>query len=324
MLGRPSALVAASGRPMPLEFALRPRIRLSEGFAPPRRSRLRVPKLALPILAYWLVVAGITYELIHAHDTPEEATEQAAVAPAPTSTQPWWQKALAGDPLAPIPSAPQALATALPATGSEPPPVPLPSTAPLAPVEPTNSQDFPAAEAPPLDDAAEAPSAPIPREQPSPTRASHPLARHQARDPDMAVAAPVLAREPAEAPAFTPPDAPAREEPHRAGSLPGCEAAAASANEELDLSHRAVTPDLPRESIAMVLDNGAWLSGCAIPDSTSIDVCVAITSGNVIGATVVARPANSSLSACIKRRAAGLLFPYSSRLDIARTHFDGH
>jgi hypothetical protein len=311
---------------MPLEFALRPRIRLSEGFAPPRRSRLRVPKLALPILAYWLTVGGITYEFVHAHDAPQGATdEQAAVAPAPGSTQPWWQQALAGDPLAPIPSPNQALPTALPAT--EPAPATPTSTAPAPPVESPNQQDFQAEEAPPFDDTAPAqPPADVPREQPSPARAVHRLARHDAREPDVATIAPVLPPAAEEAPTltFAPAEAPARDEPHHGGSLPGCETAAASANEELDLSHRAVTPDLPRESIANVLDNGAWLSGCTIPDSTSIDVCVAITSGNVIGATVVARPANSSLSACVKRRAAGLLFPYSSRLDIARTHFDPH
>jgi hypothetical protein len=311
---------------MPLEFALRPRIRLNEGFTPPRRSRLRVPKLALPILAYWLTVGGITYEFIHAHDAPPGATdEQAAVAPAPESTRSWWQQALAGDPLAPIPSTTREPPTALPAM--EPTAATPTSTTPLAPVEPVNSRDFPTEEAPAFDDTAQAQSpAQVPREQPSPARAAHRLARHDARDADLAALAPVVTPAPAEAPAltFAPPEAPAREEPHRGGSLPGCEAAAASANEQLDLSHRAVTPDLPRESIANVLDNGAWLTGCAIPDSTSIDVCVAITSGNVIGATVVARPANSSLSACVKSRAAGLLFPYSSRLDVARTHFDAH
>src|SRR5882724_10417006 len=57
---------------MPLELALRPRIRLRDDFAaPPRRSRLRLPRFALPVLGYWLAIGGITYALIHAHDSPD-------------------------------------------------------------------------------------------------------------------------------------------------------------------------------------------------------------------------------------------------------------
>ena len=57
---------------MPLEFALRPRIRLRDDFAaPPRRSRLRLPRFALPILGYWLAIGGISYALVHAHDSAD-------------------------------------------------------------------------------------------------------------------------------------------------------------------------------------------------------------------------------------------------------------
>src|SRR5450432_2125195 len=105
---------------MPLEFALRPRIRLSEGFAPPRRSRFRLPKLALPIAAYWLTAGGITYALIHLHDKPDAPTLAQSVAPEAKPERRWWQPAPARSERA--------------TTESEPAPAPL--AAPAAEVAP--------------------------------------------------------------------------------------------------------------------------------------------------------------------------------------------
>jgi hypothetical protein len=55
--------------------------------------------------------------------------------------------------------------------------------------------------------------------------------------------------------------------------------------------------------------------------TTTVDLCVAIQAGKVIGASVVSRPASAAINACVKRRAAGLSFPYSARVDLAKTHF---
>jgi hypothetical protein len=70
-----------------------------------------------------------------------------------------------------------------------------------------------------------------------------------------------------------------------------------------------------------VLDNGVWIARCDIPMSTSIELCVAIQAGKVIGVSVSSHPASAAIDACVKRRAAGLRFPFSSRVDIAKTHF---
>jgi hypothetical protein len=121
-----------------------------------------------------------------------------------------------------------------------------------------------------------------------------------------------------------PPSAPKSTAPERSrstGSLPSCEAAAAAATQDLDFASSDRTADLPSSAIAGVLENGAWLSSCGVPASTSLEVCVAIKGGRVTAATVVSRPANQSLNACVKQRAAALQFPYSARLDIARTRF---
>src|SRR4051812_26435004 len=81
---------------MPVEFALRPRIRLREDPAPARRTRTRLPKFALPALTYWLVIGGLVYEFVRRHDSqPVPAEVAAALAPLPTPPSPpvreWWR-----------------------------------------------------------------------------------------------------------------------------------------------------------------------------------------------------------------------------------------
>src|SRR6478609_8991758 len=60
--------VAASAALMPVEFALRPRIRLREAPAPARRVRARLPKFALPAIAYWLAIGGLVYGFVRHHE----------------------------------------------------------------------------------------------------------------------------------------------------------------------------------------------------------------------------------------------------------------
>jgi hypothetical protein len=297
---------------MPLEFALRPRIKLREGFAPPRRSRWRVPKLALPIAAYWLTAGGITYALIHAHGQP---AAPAPVVLAPQSDEPWWPGPAARAPstgleAAPITPAPAAVAP--PAlepsptnedapVANEPADVPSVTTPALGHDEPEKSRALPTArDGEPSDDAVASAKQETPALDSLPITPVEPPARG---------VVPLLGA--------TPPDAPVAV----ANALPSCEAAVAAANQEVDLTQRDHTPDLSREVIASVLDNGVWIARCDIPMTTAIDLCVAIRSGKVIGVSVLSRPVNAAINACVKRRAASLSFPYSARVDLAKTHF---
>jgi len=104
-------------------------------------------------------------------------------------------------------------------------------------------------------------------------------------------------------------------------SLPSCEARAAAAVQDMDFASRDRSADLPSEAIAGVLENGAWLGSCALPSTTKLEVCVAIKGGRVVAATVTSRPFDPALNACVKQRAAALQFPYSTRVDVARTRF---
>jgi hypothetical protein len=297
---------------MPLEFALRPRIRLRDDFAaPPRRSRLRLPRFALPVLGYWLAIGGISYALVHAHDSTDAAP-------------------LTEDPVAAV--EPQADVMA-PAPPSEPEPTPAVATAPLATAE---VEPEPAGAPPPA----------VVEEQEPLSMAAPPRPSHAAAPRQEPMVERVLSGARVPAPTqttlsendiaplstpfsgFEPPSAPAPEPPrsrdsgqHSGGSLPSCEAAAAAATQDLDFASSDRTADLPSSAIASVLENGAWLSSCGVPEGTSLDVCVAIKGGRVTAATVVSRPADSSINACVRQRAATLQFPYSPRVDIARTRF---
>jgi hypothetical protein len=288
---------------MPLEFALRPRIRLRDDFAaPPRRSRLRLPRFALPVLGYWLAVGGITYALIHGHDSTD--SDPAADEPVVVASEPQADRV--------VPAAPP-----------EPEPTPVVAAAPpvmTAEAEP----EPPSVPPPPVVDEQE------PLTVAEPARPSHVAAAREARPRQSSIARAPSARAdddfaPLSTPALAPAVAPAlersRDTGHSSSSLPSCEAAAAAATQDLDFASGDRTADLPSSAIAGVLENGAWLSSCGVPASTSLDVCVAIKGGRVTAATVVSRPADAGLNSCVKQRAAALQFPYSSRVDIARTRF---
>ena len=317
---------------MPVEFALRPRIRLREDPAPPRPARARLPKFALPALAYWLAIGGFVYEFVQRHETSSPPTRTEAALALPPAEAPvdrkWWRPLPA--PAAPPPaSAPlveppaiepepelaQASPAALPpaelsAPASSESPAPAPAELPAPPRSSLRSADRPRAPAPP-------PEAPHLR---APSRAPRTSAIAQT-EPDPT---PSLAPLPAVAPVFErpPTPAPAPDAPRAVASgLPSCEAALASASQDMDFSGNGRVADLPTQAIAAVLENGAWLSSCGLPEHTTLDVCVAIKGGRVVGASVTSRPADATLNACVKRRASSLQFPYSPHLDVARTRF---
>jgi len=309
---------------MPVEFALRPRIRLREAPAPARRARARLPKFALPALAYWLVIGGLVYEFVRHHTSsvpPGEA--EAALAPLvpapPPTIREWWRPLPA--PIAPPPTLPP----------SEPTPAePEGAVAALTenpPAEP--AREAPAEPAP--DEAAFRPDAPLAttpavrpaprfRSESRPTRTLDRVDEPAASLPS--ISEPALALAPLTTPtpeaARAPLSAPA---PAESGGLPSCEAALAAASQDVDFSGGNRAADLPTQAIAAVLENGAWLSSCAVPEHTTLDVCVAIKGGHVVGASVTSRPSNAALSGCVKRRASSLQFPYSPHLDLARTRF---
>jgi hypothetical protein len=106
------------------------------------------------------------------------------------------------------------------------------------------------------------------------------------------------------------------------GSLPGCETAAASANQTIELGSARGAPDLTRDAFASVLEHGAYLTRCAIPPRTAIEICAAVRDGTVIGVTVTSEPRDPAINACVRRAVSTLRFPQSSQVDVTRTRFD--
>ncbi|HEX2672425.1 MAG TPA: hypothetical protein VHM25_16200 [Polyangiaceae bacterium] len=333
---------------MPVEFALRPRIRLREAPAPARRVRARLPKFALPALGYWLLIGGLVYEFVSHHDPNSlPAESEAALAPLPTvspaAARPWWRPL----PARPAPEPPPPVAPALPEPAAAEPELGVPAAEPpvaeLTAPE-LSTDDLSDLEAPPAPLATEAPLAAdaplaanlrarrrarasermLPLPTPTPERAP---VRDPASNNVGVPAAPLVFApldEPLPAHALEPAPAPTPTEPPRspgASGLPSCESAIASASQDVDFSGGNRTADLPTQAIAAVLENGAWLSSCNVPERTSLDVCVAIKGGRVVGASISSRPADAALNQCVKRRASSLQFPYSPHLDVARTRF---
>lgn len=105
-------------------------------------------------------------------------------------------------------------------------------------------------------------------------------------------------------------------------SLPSCESAAAAAEQTVDFRSARRAPDLTRDAFAAVLENGAYLSHCAIPERMALEVCAAVQDGRVVGVSVTTTPRDPAIGACVRRAVAALRFPRSSQLDVTRTRFE--
>jgi hypothetical protein len=101
-----------------------------------------------------------------------------------------------------------------------------------------------------------------------------------------------------------------------------CESVLAAASDEMDLTAARGAPDLSRDAYAPILEKGTYLSACSIPDGTGLEICAAVREGHAIGVTVVTRPSDARVSACVRRVVGSLTFPASRRLDVTRTRFD--
>lgn len=280
-------------RPMPLEFALRPRFRLDAPPAP-KRTRPRLPPVVMPIAGYWLAMAALTYGLVslgQGGGSPAVAAEVGRERPRPHST----------NTLEPSPAPPPTVEVA-----PEPEPEPVAWT-PSAPA-PLPGRDEPVE---PLEAPAVLP--PLPRERPEPAAAAlrelavEALAPEPAPEPEPAEPAPIAA---------------AREAPPVDVRLPSCDALLAGASQDVDFGRPDQTPDLSRDAFAGILENGSYLARCGVPEHTALDICVAVQGGAVKGVSVVTRPADPKLGACVKAAVARLRFPYSPRLDVTRTRFE--
>lgn len=107
------------------------------------------------------------------------------------------------------------------------------------------------------------------------------------------------------------------------GAVGSCEAAAATANDEVDLTKAGSrAPDVTRDAYASLLDNGRYLAGCRIPNHVRFEICAAVRDGRAVGVTVTTTPRNAGVAACVRAAVSRLSFPVSPRLDVTRTRFE--
>ncbi len=297
---------------MPLEFALRPRFRLHESAAPPRRSRPKLPRMVLPIAGYWLGMAVLTHALIIAVKSEDAEASESFAPPQEQAYAPAQAPALQVEPpaLEPVP-APEPSAAPGPAL------LETPAEEPIARQPEEAEETF---EPPAWDPAARRLPEPIAR---APESRETPAPPQREPAIERAITSFVEPREePEPAPAPAPPRESPREPPVVASTLPSCEAIIASSSQDIDIRKRDNTPDLAREDFSRVLDHGGYLAGCSVPERTTVEICVAVQAGQARGVSVVTKPGSAAISACVKNAVARLRFPYSRRLDVARTRFE--
>ena len=272
---------------MAVQFALRPRIRLDQAPAPRRQlTGLRVHPLVLPIGLYWLAITGVAHAVIELTQHPAAttvATDQGAASlpPAPLLQETASETPLSNAAPAPddAPSPAPAIQEAAPsraavsvdavARDSEP------STAFTAPAEPELARIREPRPRATDTSARPEPAPPLAREQPAPVEreiSEAPPEQRPLRRPDRS------------------------DDPPPRSSLPSCEAAAESAQQTIDFRGARGAPDLTRGALAAVLENGAYLNGCAIPARTAIEICAAVQDGKVVGVSVRAQPQDSAIS----------------------------
>jgi hypothetical protein len=325
----------------PLEFKKRVRMREDAPVEVPVR---RLPPLVFPVATYWLfsgvIICGIAsgaFPLRRWVESIEQPAPESAYLDEPPAPEP----APASEPRF-LPSQPAtnpdpSPGPALAATASEPQPMAAPPTEAPTPTEPI---------------------ALLPPPDPAPTRTSRAplnfsgstgstaLTWRPQRDPLEALTLPWESQEPESEPDHRltdeqprvsakasrrkpePADQEPSEPPQRHVPAPAvaagssCEAAVMAYNEEMDLRGGKRAADLPREAFAAVLDRGTYLASCGVPDTMSVDICAAVQRGRAVGVTVVTRPGNGRIQACVAHAVRALRFPSHPKLDVARTRFE--
>lgn len=111
--------------------------------------------------------------------------------------------------------------------------------------------------------------------------------------------------------------------PSDAADITSCEGALRAYREELDLSTPQRAPaDVSREQYAAILENGAYLQPCNVPERVSLEICAAIQHGRVVGITIRTDPEMPAVARCVAKVVRRLFFPVHPRLDVTTTRFD--
>jgi hypothetical protein len=107
-----------------------------------------------------------------------------------------------------------------------------------------------------------------------------------------------------------------------AGSSDGmsCEDAQAQNVDEIDMRGGGQA-DLTAKDYAPVLNNGGYLSPCEVPETSKIQICVAVRGGAAVGVTVTIDPSSPDLELCVAKQVRALSFASHPKMDIVKVQF---
>jgi eukaryotic-like serine/threonine-protein kinase len=105
------------------------------------------------------------------------------------------------------------------------------------------------------------------------------------------------------------------------GGGQSCESAQAAYVEEMSMGGPKGQADLTAGQYGSVLNRGSYFGHCGVPESTNLSICAAVQNGRAVGVTVVAKPRDRRIEACVAAGVRGLSFPSHPKLDVSRTNF---
>jgi hypothetical protein len=84
--------------------------------------------------------------------------------------------------------------------------------------------------------------------------------------------------------------------------------------------HGGGQADLTAKDFA-VLNNGSYLNACEVPETSKIQVCVAVRGGAAVGVTVTIDPPSPDLEVCVAKQVRALAFASHPKMDVVRVRF---
>ena len=99
-----------------------------------------------------------------------------------------------------------------------------------------------------------------------------------------------------------------------------CEEAQAE-NAEVTSLQGGDPPDLTVSAFASTLNAGTYLEPCGVPNSSKVNICVAIKGGLPLGVTVALDPADPEIEVCVAKQVRAKTFTSHPKLDVVRVRF---
>jgi hypothetical protein len=100
-----------------------------------------------------------------------------------------------------------------------------------------------------------------------------------------------------------------------------CDEARDANVDEVAIGKKGGGKDLSARDLGAVLNDGAYLGECDVPQSVKVSVCAAVKNGAALGVTVAMSPHDEALEKCVSAKIRALAFPSSPKLDVVKTEF---